>query len=153
MDRRGAPPTRPPLSHTKRRREDAEDPRLLTLHLLLQAMIGRTVTIEQHDGDEIQGVILSADDQMNVELADAVRVGQGPTGGGGSSVRIRGADILFVHMPQETDATELLKARMRAIDHGKTFFRKRVKKKVVPQPAEPLAPIVSESVTEVHEDL
>ena len=48
----------------KRRREAEEDDRLLTLHLLLQALTGTIVTVECKDGTIATGTIKSTDDSM-----------------------------------------------------------------------------------------
>ena len=67
-------------------------------------------------------------------------------------VSIRGEDFMFVHLPESADPAELLKSRIRAIDHGRTQFTRRVRKKPQPKPVEKLAPIVSERITEAHDD-
>ena len=48
----------------KRRREAEEDDRLLTLHLLLQALTGTIVTVECKDGTIATGTIKSTDESM-----------------------------------------------------------------------------------------
>ena len=64
-----------------------------------------------------------------------------------------GDKILYVHLPAEADAPELLRARLRALDQGRQQFRKRVTKQPKPKPAERFTPIVSEQVVEAHEDV
>ena len=48
----------------KREREQAEDEKQLTLHLMLQAFIGSGLAIECHDGAVATGTLVSADSQM-----------------------------------------------------------------------------------------
>ena len=64
-----------------------------------------------------------------------------------------GADILYVHLPANANAPELLRARLRALDQGRLQFRQRVKKQPKPKPIERLEPIVSDRVVEAHEDV
>ena len=58
-----------------------------------------------------------------------------------------------MHLPDDADAPELLRSRLRAIDQGRTQFRKRVTKQPKPKPVERFAPLVSEHVTEAHEEV
>ena len=47
-----------------KRRREAEDERMLTLHLLVQAFIGATVTVDCKDGAAATGTVVSADCDM-----------------------------------------------------------------------------------------
>lgn len=58
---------------------------------------------------------------------------------------------MYVQLPGDADAPELMRARLRAIDQGRMQFRERIKKKVQPKPVERLAPLVSQHVTEADE--
>ena len=46
------------------RPSDAADQRLLTLHLLLQTLHGKRLTVERLDGSAIEGTLASADEEM-----------------------------------------------------------------------------------------
>ena len=67
-----------------------------------------------------------------------------------ASLRLAGADVQYVHLPEDADAPELLQSRLRAIDQGRTQFRQRVRKAVVPLPAERHTPLISGHVTETR---
>lgn len=138
---------------SKREREEEQDQRLITLHLLLQALSGQTITVELCSGNLIAGILHQVDDEMNIQMSVATSSTHDRSTSSNSDdwVHISGSDVFFVHMPQGTDSFELLQARMRAIDQGRTQFRRRVKKKVVPKPTERLAPLVSERITEAHD--
>ena len=69
------------------------------------------------------------------------------------SLRIAGADILYVHLPADADAPELLRSRLRALDQGRKQFRKRVVKQPKPKPVERFTPLVSDRVVEAHPDV
>ena len=44
--------------------EREEDERLLTLHLMLQVLVGRSLTVELRDGGSARGTLKSTDDVM-----------------------------------------------------------------------------------------
>ena len=162
MKRALEPPAQPSRPQSYREREqEAADQRLLTLHLLLQTLAGSRLTIERGDDSSIEGTLVSADDEMNLELSDAIlrpppssTIGDAPQWTQRQdSIRVAGAEILYVHLPDDADAPELLRSRLRAIDQGRTQFRKRVTKQPKPKPVERFAPLVSEHVTEAHEEV
>ena len=49
---------------SRREREQAEDARLLTLHLVLQTLTGTRLTVDRCDDTNIVGTLVSADDEM-----------------------------------------------------------------------------------------
>ena len=54
---------------SKREREEEQDQRLITLHLLLQALSGQTITVELCSGNLIAGVLHQVDDEMNIQMS------------------------------------------------------------------------------------
>ena len=52
----------------RRARREADDARLLTLHLLLQTLKGSRLTVERHDGSSVEGTLANADDNMKCAL-------------------------------------------------------------------------------------
>ena len=70
-----------------------------------------------------------------------------------ASLRVAGAEILYVHLPAEKDAPELMRARLRALDQGRQQFRKRVRKQPKPKPVERFTPLTSDRVVEAHDDV
>ena len=70
-----------------------------------------------------------------------------------ATLHVAGTDILYVHLPSEADATELLRSRLRALDQGRTQFRRRVRKQPKPKPVERFMPIVSDRVVDAHEEV
>ena len=88
----------------------------------------------------------------SVELSEAtIQMPQRvPTMQRHSNLQLSGKCIMYVRLPGDTDAPELMRSRMRAIDKGRTQFTQRVRKTVQPKP-QGLAPLVSERVTEADE--
>lgn len=57
-----------------------------------------------------------------------------------------GTEILYVHLPAEANAPELMRGRLRALDQGRRSYSKRVAKQPKPKPVERFTPIVSDRV-------
>ena len=68
-------------------------------------------------------------------------------------MRLAGSDIMYVHLPEEADTPELLRARLRAIEQGRKQFRKRVPKQPKPKPVERFTPLTSDRVVEAHDEV
>ena len=92
----------------------------------------------------------------DLELSDATRQAADAMRDARTShhdlLRIAGEDILYVHLPAEADAPELMRARLRALDQGRKQFSKRVRKEPKPKPIERFQPIVSDKVVDAYED-
>jgi hypothetical protein len=166
----------------KRAKADEADARLLTLHLVLQTLVGTRLAIDRCDDATVDGTLLSADDEMkcaaraerspparaaaptvraldlpSLELADATVRPPSPersarVGARHATMRIASTDILYVHLPGASDASELLRARLRALDQGRQF-RKRVLKQPKPKPVERFTPIEVDRVVEAHDEI
>ena len=68
------------------------------------------------------------------------------------ALHVASADAIYVHLPADANAPELMRARLRAIDQG-SRFRKRVMKQPKAKPVERFTPIVSDRVVEAHEEV
>ena len=96
---------------------------------------------------------------MPARSLDLTNVSDTGTGGGAANphgpqqLRVASSEILYVHVPAEADAPELMRARLRALNQGRRQFRQRVRKEPKPKPIERFAPIVSDRVIEAHEDV
>ena len=67
-----------------------------------------------------------------------------------AELRIHGPSIRYVRLPEGTDTKELFKARLQAMERGRKFGAKRVKKVPQPKPMERFTPLVSDRVTEAE---
>ena len=79
-------------------------PQRHTLAVFVQALEGSRVVVELRHDAIARGTLLSADDQLNLQLADAsLQPLQGPRREGLEYLHVRGRQVRFIHLPASLD--------------------------------------------------
>lgn len=78
-----------------------------SLCVLLQALVSSRVTIETRSGLVVSGVLASVDSRMNLTLSDA-----STPSASFASLYIAGAQIVFAHLPEDTDVAAAVDAHV-----------------------------------------
>ena len=89
-----------------------------SLICLLMGLRGRVTTIELRNENSVVGCIESCDEKMNITLTDAKFSTLSGATGEFEFFYIQGRNIRFVHIPQEVNVVNTMKAELRHI-HGK----------------------------------
>lgn len=108
-----------------RRREES------TLALLVSALVGGRVRLELRNETSVIGTLESADEHMNMRLADAtvlrLELQDGPPVRAGH-VSVRGRQVRYVHLPGDMDVAAELDAQDERRRAARSAYRRRAKR-------------------------
>ena len=123
----------------------------------MEMLIGQRVLVDHVDDSQIEGCLSSVDTAGNITVSDAV-LRQTQHGASESTprgmVHLDNSEIMYMHVPPEVNALQVVRARLQTMAQGRKQFHKHLKKKrSTAKPLERLEPLVSGRVTEAQPEL
>ena len=95
-------------------------PPRLTLAVFVQALEGSRVVVELRRDAIVRGTLLSADDNLNLQLSEAsVQPLQGPKREGLAYLHVRGRHVRFIHLPASLDPAAAIEQHRKRVAAAK----------------------------------
>lgn len=89
--------------------------RRLNLSVFIQALEGSKVVVELRNDSVVRGMLLHADDQLNLQLGDASYTALQGTARVLPYVYLRSRSVRFVHLPGNLDPAAAIEARRKRV--------------------------------------